>query len=665
MLDSATAVKPHEGLLTGGPIALRDILNSVFYYGRTAFAIALTVLVLGTLAAVLIPPSYTARARLLTLNASVYDMQPGTTATAPTQDPTAAVNTEMQLLDSPELHRSIVQTELGPTATPAALNRRVREFEAHLHITKVEAANVIELEYSDRDPELAGYFKQRADVLTSGRVDFLSGQRDTVRAQLAQANAQIAAYEKSNGVVDVDEQVKGAVGLDDTLHEHKQEADAAVADGQKSVMVLLNDAKDVPTQVELSSDNTEAARTMGTMEVNLLELEAKRADLAARYMPGSPFVTHVEAQIAEVKKAMAAQQKDLVAEHRTGYNNRHDTTQDRLIEAEANLAGAKARQAELNREIAASSGHLKSLISVSDTLTQLRAQRDLLAQTDKNYSEQLEQARIQQNQATTAGTTNVRVIESPVAPTRRNNPPLLLIAASFVSAIAISAILVFILSSLRETFLSPQEAERGLALPVVCVLPKEGAARSQLGRMISTINAHSSSGPFSGPGKVVLLLTPQSRSELDSMVQLLVAALERRSPGRVALLQLEEGSGARREGRPAVIPVNGVPTGSVDSAISREHLMNIVGELRTEYEYVIMTAPPAASSFESVEATTAADLIFLIVKAEETRRPVAQAILTQVSEMNATVNGIVLTGRQYHIPAWIYGMALGRKLATP
>jgi uncharacterized protein involved in exopolysaccharide biosynthesis len=651
-------------------MALRDLLNSIFYYRRVALAIALTVLVLGTAVSLLIPASYTARARLLTLNASVYDMQPGTTANAPQQDPAAAVNTEMQLLASPELHRSIARTELGPNASNDAINRRVRQFEAHLHITKVEAANVLELEYSDRDPEhaaaslrllLAAYFKQRADVLTSGRVGFLSDQRDKVRAQLDAANAQIAAYERQNGVVDVDEQVKGAVALDDAVHQHEQEADAALADSQKSVMVLLNDAKTVPTQVEIYTDNNEAAHTMGTMQASLLQLEEKRADLAARYMATSPFVTHVDAQIAELKASIAAQQKDLPTERRTGYNSYRDTSQDKLISAEANLAGARARKAAIAAQVAASSGHLQSLIAVSNTLAQLRMQRDMLADTNKSYSAQLEQARIQQNQATTTGTTNVRVIESPVAPSRRNNPPLLMIAASLVSAIAISAILVFILSSLRETFLSPQEAERGLNLPVVCVLPKDGAGRSHLGRLISTINAH----PASGNGKVVLLLTPQASSQLEATAKLLVAALERRAPGQVALLQLkEQASATRDDAQPAMVAVDGVPTGSVDSAISRKHLTQVLDELRAAYEYVIVTAPPAASSFESVEAATLADLVFLVVQAEHTRRPVAQSILTQVAEMNATVTGMVLTGRQYHIPSWLYGMALGKRLAT-
>jgi uncharacterized protein involved in exopolysaccharide biosynthesis len=675
MLDPSSTPKPHEHSAGSGPVALRDLLNSVFYYRRAGLLAALCVVVLGCLAALLIPPSYTARARLLTLNASVYDMQPGTTANAPLQDPTAAVNTEMQLLASPELHRSIVRAELGPGGSADALNRRVREFESHLHITKVEAANVIELEYSDRNAEhsasalkalLAGYFKERADVLTSGRVDFLEQQRDKVAGQLERANREIAEYEKLNGVVDVEDQVKGAVALDDNLHQHEQEAEAEEADNQKSVLVLLNDAKEQPTQVELYTDNSEAAHTMGTMQASLLQLEAKRADLAARYMATSPFVQQVDAQIAELRASIKAQQKDLITERRTGYNSNRDTTQDRLIQAQADLAGARARRAVLSGQVAASGNHLKALIAVSDNLAQMRMQRDMLADTVKNYSAQLEQARIQQNQATTSGSTNVRVIEAPVPPTRRNNPPLLILAAAVVAAIVIAGVVVFLLSTLRETFLSAQEAERGLDLPVLCVLPRRNPDRSQVGRLVSTISSSQAGGSgnvsFTGvASKVVLLLAPHSAEDLTTVSQLLVTALDRRSPGRVALLDLRSTS---NNTTPTMQSVRGIPMGTLDVGLTREHLLRALMELRHAYDTIVVTAPPASTCFESVESSVAADLVFLVVRAEETRRPVAQAIIDQVAQMGVQVDGLVLTGRRYHIPSWLYGAVLGRRLAT-
>jgi len=652
-----------------GSCTVRELLNSILFYRRAALILGLTVFLIGILVAVLMPPSYTARARLLTLNASVYDMQPGTTGSAPVQDPTAAVNTEMQLLASPELHRSVVRGMLGPNATPGLVNQQSRQFEAHFHVSKVEAANVIELEFTDSDPEraasalrrlLAGYFEERANVLTSGRVGFLNSQLEKVRASLDEANSEIAAYERQNDIVDVNAQVGGAVDFANQLQLQQQQADAAVAESQDNVLVLLRNALNVPKEIEIFSDNTEAAHAVGTMEVSLFQLEAKRADLASRYMPGSPFIAQVDAQIADLKVAIAAQKKELNTASRTGHNTDYDTVQDRLIQAEANLKGQKARLAILNGQVAASKNHLKSLIAVSDTLDRLRMQRDLLADTVKNYSTQLEQARIQQNQATTTGSTNVRVIEAPVPPSRRNNPPLLMVAASLFSAVLISGVGVFTLSSLRETFLSPHEAELALALPVLCDLPRQGVQRNHFGRLIATIT----SAPATQPGKVILLLSPRSETSLEQVSHALANALAHREPQKVALILLREMPlGVFDEKTMPIRPIDGVATMTVDVALSRERLTALLRELRSVYTYTVVQPPPTAVSFEGVECSAVSDFVFLIVEAEQTRKPVAQAILAQVNQLGAQVQGLIMTGRKMYIPNWAYSFADRRDAA--
>ena len=634
--------------------SLRDLLSTVFFYRRTAIVIALAITLLAVLLAVLLPPSFTAQARVLTLSAGVYDMQARQGASPP-DDSAAAVNVEMQLLASSELHRSIARTALGPSATPDDISQWVRRFEAHLHLSRIESSNVIELNYSDRNPEgaasalrllLAGYFTQRADVLTSGRVGFLTVQRDKARAQLDDVDAQISAYEQQKGVVNVGEQVNGAVQLDNRLREQQQAAEASLADSQKNVKVLITNEKEVPKEVELYTDNSEAAHTLGTMQTTLLQLEAKRADLASRYLAGSPFVMQADAQIHDLKATIAAQEGTLASAHRTGYNTNRDIVQDQLISAEANLAGATARRNTLNAQVAASSSRLKSLVSVSDTLTELHTQHDLLEDAVKNYSQQVELARVEQNQATTAGTTNVRVIEAPVDPSRPNNPPLLIIAAGLVSALLISAVSVFLLSSLRETFLSPQEAERALGLPVLCAIPKTAESDPAVRRFFGPVVAAISGQPArAGGGKVVLLLTPAVKPGLELPARGLLAALEARAPGRNVLLQMVNG--------PAVV---GSKTLSVEAP--REEIAGALAHLRGAFNCVLLTAPPVSNSFESVELSSQADVVLLVIQAETTRKAVAESVIAQVEQMGAHVAGVVLTGRRYHIPKWAYRLAL-------
>lgn len=657
------------------PLALRDILTIAFYYRGVGLTVALLVLALGAVVTVLLPPSYTSRARLLILDAAVYELQAGAGGGAHggVDQGGAAVNVELQLLASSELHRGIVRRELGPSASAAQIDIAVRKFESHLNVSKLESSNVIEIVYRDPDPDkaaqqvrnlLTAYFDERANVLASGSVGFLTGERDKAIAQLNQANSEIAAYERENGVVDVTGQVQGAIALGDQLHQQLAATDASLAESRSAFKILSADSRGIPRTVELFSDNTEAAHTIGTMQTSLFELEKRRADLAARYLPSSPFVQQIDAQIASLKAAIATQKNNATVARRTGYNTNYDTVHDDLARAQANLAGISARHSVLQQQVAASDERLKSLIAISDTLSRLHMERDLLADNVKSFSSQLEQANVQQNRASSSGSTNVRVIEEPVPSDRRSNPRVLMVAASLFSAILISAAVVLVLSTLRETFLSPQEAERSLKLPVFCDLPLKaldgGPPRRDFGRLVSTLRS------LRSPGSAVVcfLLCTTGEDDLATVAEGLASILARRSPGRVALVCLKDAQEAPAPGSLGTIRwenAAGLAIATVDD--SHGPLDYVVAELRATYDYVVVTAPPLSNSFANVEFSPLADLVLLLVKTEETRKPVVEAVLARVSDTGTEVSGLVMTGRRYWIPAWIYRLVLNERLS--
>lgn len=650
---------------------LRDLLNTIFYYRRLALSLFLGLCFVGAVVALIVPATYTARARLLTLSGSLYEIQPGNAiSNAALMAPLSAVDVEEQLLESSELHRDTVTRELGPGATPQQLDIRLTEFEKHLKVSKLETGNVIEITYADRDAKksaaalrtlLAAYFDVRAQVLTSGRVTFLTAERDKVRAELDTANSQIADYEREHGVVDPVAQTNAAVTLDSQLRERLTEARTAVADGQQSVDVLRRNASQVPREVELSRDTTETAHTVGSMATELFNLEAKRADLASRYLPTSPFVKQIDTQISQLKAALERQKNQVPAATHTGYNTYKDQAENQLATAQALLAGAQARKAVLEEQVAQSEQRLKQQVGVNDTLARLTAQRDLLAATAKDYSTQLEQARIQQNQAMTAGTTNVRVIESPTVPDRRTNSRFLLITAAIAAALLITLVVLIIMSSMRETFLSPEEAERALHMPVLCDLSDRNLtgrnAQRAFGRLIAAVDSASGTGP----GKAILLLSAQEDGRSQAVATVLANALEPRSPGRVGLIHMEEGKEPPTDDTTWMTePAPADSARQVGMSMTRNRMANLFQSMRSNFDYVVITAPPASPYFESLELTTVADLSVLVVEAEKTRKPVAETVLSQSSFIGGYIDGLVMTGRKFYIPGWAYRFILGR-----
>lgn len=680
MLEFPALIKMQDR--TGGTsqVALRDFLNSIFYHRRAVAIIFVGIVALGLLAALLLPPTYRAEARLLPLSAGIYDMQSANGATSPTQvlDPVGVVNVEMQLLGSLEIHRALVRKQLGARATDAEVNRGLNQLESKLHVTKATDANVIELTYTARDPDTAAsvlrgllseYFENRANVLTSGRVKFLVGQRDKVKAQLDAANAQIVAYQQQNNVVDIAAQIAGAVQQDDLLRQHKLDSEASLADGRTSVASLQSGSKGVPAQVELYSDNTESARTLGEMQAQVLQLQSKRADLASRYMAGAPIVVQVDKQIAGLQGSIARHKGGLVMTRRTGRNQVYDTSQDRLIQARASVAGESARSGTLNGQIAASAARLKQLIAVSDTIARLKLDRDVLADTFRTLSTQVEQASVQLNQTTSAGSPNVRIIEAPTPPSSRSNPPMLLIAGSILAAILISGSALLVLSSLRDTFLAPTDVERTLGLPVpYAPLARVGgkAGNRDYGRLISGIDTQPRRAGGQG-GKTLLLLAPSSRKSLQSAALGLGMALDHRTPRRVVLVRFAEGATVPADGSEIEIePVEGLATCVIGTAAcsARRQDAKLLADLSAHFDYVIVTGPPTTASFETIELSSIVDVVMLVIEAEQTRRPVARDLVTQVEYTGAKILGVMLLGRRQHIPQVLYRLLIERRLSA-
>jgi uncharacterized protein involved in exopolysaccharide biosynthesis len=570
-------------------LATRDFLNTVFYYNWTAVTAILVMLGLGCLIAVLMPASYKAEARLLTLYAGYYNMQVGDAGGRGGLggiEATQIVNVEAQILSSPELHRAIVQEELGPGVGKETLDRALRRFESHLSIEKVETANVIELSYSDTDPVhaaaildklIGGYFRQRAGVFTEGRVAFLVEHRDRVRGQLDRANAELIAFQKSHDVVDIDSQINSAVSLHALLIQRGLENDSSLTQDIGTLDSLEKEAKNVPARVELFEDNTEAAHALDTMQLTLLQLQARRADLVARYMEESPFVVQIDDQIAAVTKDISRQKSQVVNAVRYGHNSYYDTVQDRIVRLVSDVAGEQARKRTLEEQIKQSDERVQFLIATANQLHRIEIDRDLLAENFKSSSREVEQARVQQNEADTSSSTNIRIIQAPFPPTQRSNPPALFIAASLVAGILVAGISVLVRTTLRETFLSPEEIERSLNLqvlsapihpakappPVVREVGQrfgavrawldrrfrrieadgriEGVAsktpRAELGRMVAAIN---NSALSDGPSRIVLMLSFRGDDGLDGVTHALVEELERRSTRPVLILDLTQ-----------------------------------------------------------------------------------------------------------------------------
>jgi hypothetical protein len=76
--------------------------------------------------------------------------------------------------------------------------------------------------------------------------------------------------------------------------------------------------------------------------------------------------------------------------------------------------------------------------------------------------------------------------------------------------------------------------------------------------------------------------------------------------------------------------------------------------LRREFEYSIVGAPCAGTSSDPALMGQLADGIILVLEAHNTRRAIARKIIETFEVAQIRVLGIVLSGRTFPLPEWIY-----------
>ncbi len=706
-------------------VTIRDYLNTLFYYRRIATTVFLAIVALGVLVALFVPIPYRAQATLLVLNAGYYDQTNNPNGGVSLQPPPGQLNgVEAQILSSPELHRDVILSKLGPGATASDIDRELQNFEKRLHIEQNDLANTITLTYSDTDPKAAAdalarlldkYFRQRASIFTQGRVNLLVSQRDDVGKQLDKADADLLAFQKKHGIVKIDDQTSRAVQLESQLVQRKLETDAKLAQDRSELKSLQSSTKDVRTTIPIYTDDSETSRAINILQGSLSELENKRADFASRYMATSPFVVQLDKQIADMRANIAKQRQEMMTATRMGHNNYFDVVQERLAVLNASIAGGVAQQSALEAQIKETRDKLQGMSDVSSQLSQLQARRDILADSFKERSRQVELARVQQGQVSQINGTNVRVIQAPFPPSQRSVSASLLIAASIAAGLLISALTVLIMSSLRETFLSPEQVERALLLPVVNapVLlggDRRGAtaagasggvganvepayarpAHLAYGRMIAAINSSTDS-----VAKVVMALSTGKNDGLSSVIQGLTSELEHRSGKPILILDIASTPDSPMYGKPNAQgllewPSNGgsgtasvdavKPTGTDESSVladltftrvdghnivvaqphsgavpsSWQLVTRLFDALRESHDYIVVHAPPSSQSFTGIENAPLADATVLVVRAEATRKPVIAGLKAQVEDAGGRLIGVALTHRRGYIPSFIY-----------
>ena len=216
------------------------------------------------------------------------------------QAPPPSVPTQVEILQSPELMSKVLQ-QTGP---------------AQISVSTVPQTNIIEVGAEAADPQVAAnaantllktYITQNVDQgldEMKSAYDFATKQRNAARARLTKANAQIAAFQERNKVVDLNATQTEQIGRVSAL--------TTSAQGNQTQLAALN-AQIATTQSDLNKEpaviasQTQTTNTqVATLKASIAALQVQRTAITQKggFTETAPQVISIDAQMKALNQQL-------------------------------------------------------------------------------------------------------------------------------------------------------------------------------------------------------------------------------------------------------------------------------------------------------------------------------------------------------------------------
>ncbi len=377
------------------------------------WAVFLSVFAIIFLVGLLLPPKYSSSMKILVRSAPTDMVSTPQRADAVTLGSVseAEVNSEVELLTSDDLLRAaVVKNHLAHDGLLSRgneqenIDRAVRKLGKALVVTPVRKANIIEVEYADRTPELAaavlrtiesGYLEAHLRAQsTPGGYGFFKAQTGHYERELTRSQAALAAFSRQQNLVNLDQQRALLTGTLAERESSLQQCDATVAQlRQEIAQSELLQGRMAPRQETLSRSGMNQY-SVDHLTALLVELNNRRAQQASKFRDDDPFLQETDKEIDVTRKALAGARTSEQIEQASDVNPALQSVVTGLATKRVDLAGWQAKQAVLRQQIRSDTELLNHLSDVSGQYDLLTSEVQQARESFVDYARRQEQARV-------------------------------------------------------------------------------------------------------------------------------------------------------------------------------------------------------------------------------------------------------------------------------
>jgi uncharacterized protein involved in exopolysaccharide biosynthesis len=482
--------------------SLRDLLTPIFRRWHFTVAVFLLALVAGISLVLMMGPQYTSRMAILVSRERqdplVSAQEDKELVTAPNPISDEEVNSEVELLQSPDVLRKVVletglanekpgfisslrNVLLGKRTPEERTDKAVKSLAKKLKIEVVIKTNIIDVSYTSGQAKLShaivaslekNFEIKEAEVhRPSGTATFFESQTDNYQKALAQSEADLKNFSDTSTFASPDlEQGSIAAQVTATIGSIESESQSIASD----VARIATDRELMSTTPERSAtaiSNTDADKMVGDVELVLLAAQEKQTEMHAKFAPSYPAVQEADKEVADAKAALQAAESSKFNTQTTDRDPTHELVREDLAKTQADLVAQRARRTATQQSLADLQAKLVELDR--ETMKRNDLVRDMKANEDNYllYLSKREQERMS-DALNNAQIANVSIAGPPTEPVLPDTGLPVLILATIVGAFGFSLIATYALAYMDSTMYTPDQVLEVLDLPIVIAVRK-------------------------------------------------------------------------------------------------------------------------------------------------------------------------------------------------
>lgn len=595
----------------------------------------------------------------------------------------------------------------------------------NLYVGAEKDSNIIKISYSTKSPEMAqkvvselidlSLEKHIAAHRTPGSYEFFVEQTAHLKDKLNASEDKLKALKNKVGITSIEQQQTILLERLRLLEVEKDTTESTLASSTAKVQSLEEAIAQIPETMVLEETTGYPSSGADAMREELFRLQIEEQKLLKNYGEDTRSVISIRQEIARAEELLKKEQDR--TQITKGLNRSYEELKLALLTEKTNQAALEMKRNSLNQQINAAQQDLAPLNEVEMEIADLMRDISMHEANLRKYSENLEQARID-DAMESRRISNISVIQEATLPVKPVSPRKLLnLGLGFFLGV-FGALLLAIISELMDhTLKSPHDIEDKLHLSCLgyipqlrsCQLNGHSASKAKthsklfgLSRKSSNtatvggLPAKSQSYPQStyidlkdrlfqslngsAAGGYVIGVTSYNRGEgVSTVAANLTRAISNRYAGKVLVIDANTADPSLHKlmgvglspglsdimytcsAADAVRQLNHIrliPAGQ-DTECLRDDLMwerfkALLSESKKRNAFTIIDIPPLGQGALSTKIAAACDGVIMVIEAERLRWEAGQNWCKELDARKVKTIGAVLNKRRFYIPRWIY-----------